>query len=312
MYKKFNPISNYSTKLSLQAVAKAIKEIAPNSIIFNAVSKLDIDFSLEVVNHISTCQSNLMSVNDILVMSKDILSFEKNITLHMTHKNIEEVEQLTKGQNKNKYWYEYRKGVITASKSYDVWTKMNKLNKIDADMWELNQRISRMSFVNSNIPAIKYGREMEQNAVNCFYEILKINHKGVAMHDCGLFLDRYVPFIGGSPDRIVTCLCCPPACLEVKCPFSINYLSPLDRSIKLPCLIKNDVGVSLNKNHAYYMQCLVQMAVTRHHHSYFMVWTPHGNFIEHIKFDNNKWEEIKCNFIDYYYKHYLSTIFIQH
>ena len=121
MYKKFNPISNYSTKLNLQAVAKALKEIAPNSIIFNAVSKPDIDFSLEVVNNISTWQSNLMSVNDILVMSKDILSFEKNITFHMTHKNIEEIEQLTKGQNKNKYWSEYRKGVITASKSYDVW-----------------------------------------------------------------------------------------------------------------------------------------------------------------------------------------------
>ena len=80
MYKKFNPISNYSTKLNLQAVAKALKEIAPNSIIFNAVSKPDIDFTLEVVNDISTCQSNLMSVNDILVMSKDILSFEKNNT----------------------------------------------------------------------------------------------------------------------------------------------------------------------------------------------------------------------------------------
>nr|XP_047142873.1 uncharacterized protein LOC124817114 [Hydra vulgaris] len=93
---------------------------------------------------------------------------------------------------------------------------------------------------------------------------------GVAMHDCGLFLDRDIPFIGGSPNRIVTCLCCPPACLEVKCPFFINYLSPLDPSVKPSYLIKNNVEPSFN--------CLKNLDIAEPHaKSYFSKGKPNNN-----------------------------------
>ena len=40
---------------------------------------------------------------------------------------------------------------------------------VSVDMWPLHQKISGMAFVNPNIPALKYGRVMEEDAVNCFY-----------------------------------------------------------------------------------------------------------------------------------------------
>ena len=46
--------------------------------------------------------------------------------------------------------------------------------------------------------------------------------------------------IGGSPDRIMTYSCCKSACLEIKCPYSINHLSPDDPEAKLPYLKKQD------------------------------------------------------------------------
>ena len=95
-------------------------------------------------------------------------------------------------------------------------------------MWPLHQNISGLVFVNPNIPALKYDRAMEDNAANCFFDFMKNKHKNFQMHECGLYLNKGAPYIGGSPDRIVTCSCCKPACLEVKCPYSINHLSPCD------------------------------------------------------------------------------------
>ena len=67
---------------------------------------------------------------------------------------------------------------------------------------------------------------MEDDAANCFTEIMKKKHKNSQCHECGLYLHNKVPDIGGSPDRIVTCSCRKPSCLEIKCPYSINHLSP--------------------------------------------------------------------------------------
>ena len=54
----------------------------------------------------------------------------------MTSENILKIEQITQGQSSNESWYQFRKGVITASKSHDVFSKMAKANKdLNVDMW---------------------------------------------------------------------------------------------------------------------------------------------------------------------------------
>ena len=232
---------------------------------------------------------------------------------NMTVDNIEIIESSTHGQSSNEMWYQYRKGVITASKSHDVLTKMKKVSQcsVSVDMWPLHQKISGMVFVNPNIPALKYGRVMEEDAVNCFYNLTRKKHKNLEIHECGLYLDKTAPYIGGSPDRIITCSCCRPACLEVKCPYSINHLSPHDQDAKLPYLAKDGDELVLRTSHRYYTQCLVQMAVAELPHSYFMVWTPHGYVVDHICFDCNNWYLLKLELVSYYNNYYLKTIYGQ-
>ena len=46
---------------------------------------------------------------------------------------------------------------------------------ITGSLWELFQKVSGLVFVNPNIPALKYGRSMEENAVNEFFNIGKIS-----------------------------------------------------------------------------------------------------------------------------------------
>ena len=74
---------------------------------------------------------------------------------------------MTRGQNQNTIWYQFRKGVITASKSHEVKTKMEKIVKGGGgyvSIWDLVQKISGHIFTNPNIPALKCGREMEPHA----------------------------------------------------------------------------------------------------------------------------------------------------
>ena len=78
----------------------------------------------------------------------------------------------------------------------------------------------------SDLPALKYGRSMEGDAANVFLEMFKKSHKNVKMSGCGLFLCEEIPYVGGSPDRMVQCSCCGNACLEIKCPFSIRHFAP--------------------------------------------------------------------------------------
>jgi len=168
--------------------------------------------------------AELLSVDDILLLSTSKSDFKENLVQNLTKENIALIEEHTRGQSDNQSWYTFRKGVITASKVHDVLTKVKKLKKGDTgsiNTFALNQKISGNYFTSPNIPALKYGRVMEVEAANSFYEKIKGIHNGLEFHECGLFLDVTHPIIGASPDRIMTCKC--PACVEIKCPYSINH-----------------------------------------------------------------------------------------
>ena len=87
------------------------------------------------------------------------------------------------------------------------------------NMWSLWQKISDLTSIYPNMPALKYGRDMEQRASNVFFEICKRSHIMPRLSNCGLFLDGKQPFPGARPDVIVECACHGRTCLEIKCFF---------------------------------------------------------------------------------------------
>ena len=96
---------------------------------------------------------------------------------------------------------------------------------------------------------------MEADEVNCFMDIFKETHNNARVEECGLFLHEDMPYVGGSPDRIITCDCCGSSCLEVKCPFSIRHKTPTDPEVNIQFLKRSDGIVSLLTNHKYFTQC---------------------------------------------------------
>lgn len=88
----------------------------------------------------------------------------------------------------------------------------------------------------SNLPALKYGRRKESVAVKKYTEVLKENnHKKIEIIEWGLFVDKAVPYLGASPDRLVKC-CCGTRVLEVKCALSCSHMEPSEETVH--CLIK--------------------------------------------------------------------------
>ena len=190
--------------------AEAISKVSPQSILHTAVPKPKVDFVRELISTKIVQPKKVLSISDVINMSKNMSDFKENLSV-FTKENIETIEKLTMGQSENEHWFEYRKCLITASKAHEVVTKMTKVEKGGGgtvNMWSLNQKISGLVFVKPNIPALKYGRDMEIEAANTFIEFIKGKHKDIKLSDCGLFVDETLPYVGASPVRILLCLCC--------------------------------------------------------------------------------------------------------
>ena len=312
--KRYDPLVDCEMRLlNLNDVAEAVADIETDIILLSGVPKAKEKLLKEIIKESDPKPKDVSSIDDIFLISSSKQQFLDNVERLMTPENNFKIEQLTIGQNENLNWFLCRKYVITASRSHDVLTKMRKVQRNSADvvnMWPLFQRISGLTHTNPNVPALKYGRTMEINAVNDFQELYRKEHQDFKLTECGLFLHNEYPFLGGSPDRIVSCSCCGKACLEVKCPISINYTTPFDPNAKLPYLYKDDNNkLSLNRRHKYYTQCQVQMGVTGLKKCFFFVWTSHGHFVEEIHFDVQLWQEITNLFAMFYDKYYLKSFF---
>ena len=100
-------------------------------------------------------------------------------------------------------------------------------------------------------------------------------------------------------------------CIEIKCPFSIRDKSPYHAESELKYLERNNENkLTLKRNHAYFMQCQIQIGVTGIEKSYFVVWTAHVTFAELIEFDKDLWETCKHRLTEFYFNYYVPSLFL--
>ena len=141
---------------------------------------------------------------------------------------------------------------------------------------------------------------MEIEVANTFAEYITNCHQDCNVSECGLVLDETMPYFGASPDRLMLCSCCVEACIEIKCPCSINYTESNEQI--LDCSYKDGGAVKLKQNHKYF---------TKTKTAYIVVWTTHGIVIDKITFDRGLWESIKSNFEMFYKEFYSNLFFLQ-
>ena len=70
-----------------------------------------------------------------------------------------------------------------------------------------------------------------------------------------------MPYTGASLDWLISCLCCGKACIEIKCPYSMNYTESNEQNHDY--LYEDGDIVKSKQNHKYFTQCPMQVGVTK-------------------------------------------------
>lgn len=137
--------------------------------------------------------------------------------------------------------------------------------------------------------ATAYGCQHESDAREEYKSRMIKQHTEFELKPCGFFVDGNDSYIGASPDGMIQCKCCGIGVLEIKCPFcakEANTLSDVADHRKQFCLQHQPSGLQLFRSHQYYMQCQLQMHVTKRLYCDFVVWHHASVHIERLEPDN--------------------------
>ena len=219
--------------------------------------------------------------------------------------DIHAVADATVAQSANEIWQRARVGRITASNFGRVKTKMTTLSqRDDVDAIALLKTLMIYDPVNSNLPALVYGRNMEKEACKKYQQFLgSKGHVGVKVNLCGLVLSPKHVFLGASPDLVVECQCCGKGLAEIKCPHSFKDSDLSDE--RPPCL---DQNYQLKPSHAYYAQVQGQMAIVGLEWCDFVVYTSKRVIVQRIGFDQTFWNDLEERLVTFFRDYLLLEI----
>ncbi|KAI8502456.1 hypothetical protein Bbelb_200440 [Branchiostoma belcheri] len=120
---------------------------------------------------------------------------------HQKEDDVHVMEMATRDQSNSPIWSMSRRGRITASNFYGVYTEVKTIkSKPDTSTDALLAKIMGCTRVSESIPALKYGRKMEDEAKNSLF---------------GTFCREHEAYLGASPDAMFSCKCHEEVVVEV-------------------------------------------------------------------------------------------------
>lgn len=179
------------------------------------------------------------------------------------------LESSTRGQSLSTLWHDYRFGRITAS----VFGRAAKCKEMIYPT-SLVKSVMQYTTPNPAIPALKWGRECENQARDEYKAAMKAKHDRFSVIASGLWLNNDYVYIGATPDGLVSCKCCGEGLLEIKCPFKYKDIDPLSvKDDKFYLASSNSDHFGLQKDHDYFYQVQCQLAVCEKPYCDFVCWT---------------------------------------
>lgn len=136
---------------------------------------------------------------------------------------IRKIETITNqdDQSENPEWYNHRKGRITASTFSSILSFRFKEN----DENYISKRVMGSSSV-IDVPSVKFGKENENVARQLYFVNYKMCHEKANLDPSGLHVDEIYPFLGASPDGLISCKCCGEGLIEIKCTYMYQNNPP--------------------------------------------------------------------------------------
>ena len=270
-----------------EAFLGGLKTKVPKSAILSVVYKNNTDTQAPRIKHLPSTldtlyQSKYASLNQDELQAKCEEVFSQ---LKVTQAEADYLEKSTKLQHQSILWYKHRKGRITASKIFSVChTSLTKPSKVLINsILQENPRVHAAS--------LEWGIKNESIAREKYRNEVCTQHESFKLELAGLFVNPSYPYLGASPDGLVSCRCCGDGLIEIKCPFSIRNSDPKTVCTSNFYLKHTEEGLQLSRKHNYYLQIQGQLAICQRSYCDFICWTPKGMYLERIKKDDMIWLE---------------------
>ena len=108
------------------------------------------------------------------------------------------------------------------------------------------------------------------------------SHADVTVSKSGLCVDIAHPFLGATPDDIVSCGCCEKGVLEIKCPYSCRETAFAKAGQHFLLKKDKDGQFHLDVKHSYYYQVQAQIKLCSADCYDFVVWREEEMFVQGI------------------------------
>jgi len=129
-------------------------------------------------------------LDDLFSLSPEAFAEKKIAFLKMLDDvDIDEVEQITRGQSQSDAWRNERRKRLTASKFGEI-CKMRENTSCKIKVYNILYKYPTIC------KSMSYGIEMEPHARRQFEEL-----NGLAVRTCGLFIDQEFPYLAASPGK---------------------------------------------------------------------------------------------------------------
>ena len=215
-----------------------------------------------------------LTLLDIASKCKSAEELMKAALVPLSCDDVTRISEATTQQRDNEVWFAARAGRITASILKKCIDKVDASNNVIGGTTSYVKQIMNY-YPKAHSPAINWGVYNEAGAISDFLKSQRTFHKNMRVRDCGLYICAQYPYLGASPDAIVTCDCCGNRPLEVKNPFKYRHM-PITEYAKQKdsCLEAHSDGtISLKYDHQYYSQVQLQMLSVGSDVGYFCVKT---------------------------------------
>ena len=156
---------------------------------------------------------------------------------------------------------------------------------------------------------LRYGKYFEPVALKNYENSLRINGYKVVVEPCGFVIDENNFVLGCTPDGKVL-FDGEFGILEIKCPEQFSNVDPKNICFiaKKPSLVYDEEHIKINKDHPYYKQIQMQLALTTQTWCDFVCYTSKGLVIDRVAFDEHYWSILQREILEFYFNYMLDEI----
>ena len=190
----------------------------------------------------------------------------------------------TINQNSSNIWFQHRKDRIAASNFKSAVSKVKDNNVIN-NPHKSKSLIKKICGYCAQVQskATSWGINNEQVALKKYLNINKQLHKTFKFKMAGFYTSLLWPFLGASPDALVSCKCHEPGLLEIKCPWTHRGLTIKEFTLQKNSFLEvHQDKLCLKRDHAHFYQVQLQMYVTGFKWCDFFVYMTKDYFCERV------------------------------